>query len=230
MSYQPLHRRTGAPAATTPAAVVADVAGARAGQRRRAPGVEANARLTGATGLLLLVMLAAEGLTIVAIRPLLPWHIGIGLALIPPVALKVGSTLWRFARYYLGDQRYRRAGPPHPILRVLGPVVTGSTAALLATGIAVWLAGPGNGSLLFLHQASFAVWFAAMTVHVLGHVLDAARSTRADVVARGAARAAAPHRAARQALLVSSLVAGVAVALAARGVPSGWLTDFGRAR
>lgn len=49
----------------------------------REPGVEANARLTAATGLLLAVMLAAEGFTIVAIHPLLPRHVARGLALIP---------------------------------------------------------------------------------------------------------------------------------------------------
>lgn len=35
-------------------------------------------------------MLAAEGVTLLSIRGLLSWHIAIGLALIPPVGLKVG--------------------------------------------------------------------------------------------------------------------------------------------
>lgn len=189
--------------------------------RGGSPGVEANARLTATTGLLLLVMLAAEGLTIASIRPLLAWHVAIGLALIPPVALKTGSTLWRFGRYYLGDARYRRAGAPHPILRAIGPVVVVTTAAVLVTGVAAWLAGPADQTLVTLHQASFAVWFAAMTVHVLGHVLRAARLARADFGPR-LHRLTAPYPRTRQGLVVASLGAGVVVAVTTRGLAGGW--------
>jgi hypothetical protein len=186
---------------------------------RRDPGVEGNARLTAITGLVLLVMLAAEGFTILSIRPLLSWHVAIGLALIPPVALKLGSTVWRFSRYYLGDVRYRRAGPPQPILRVIGPFVVLTTVAVLATGVAAWLAGPHNGPYLTLHQASFFLWFAAMTIHVLGHFTRATRLAAADVDVRGAA---VRYRGVRWSLVGLSLVAGLIVALATRGVVTGW--------
>jgi hypothetical protein len=212
---------------------------------RRSPGVEANARLTAATGVLLLVMLAAEGFTILSIHPLLAWHVAIGLALLPPVALKTASTGWRFARYYLGDTAYRRAGPPHPVLRVLGPFVVLTTFAVLATGLATWLAGPTDHLLLTLHKASFVLWFAGMTLHVLGHVVDTGRSVRADVddgfrgsavdshaATNGVPRratvnrgAVVPHAVARHGVVVLSLAAGVVVALTTRGIAgslSGW--------
>ncbi len=39
------------------------------------------------------------------------------------VLLKIGSTGYRFARYYTGAVPYVRKGPPAPLLRLLGPVV-----------------------------------------------------------------------------------------------------------
>mgnify|MGYP003693605523 CR=1 FL=1 len=42
-------------------------------------GTEGNARLTASTGVVLLVLLAVEGVTILAIRPLLSLHVFIGL-------------------------------------------------------------------------------------------------------------------------------------------------------
>ena len=73
--------------------------------------VEANARVTGATGLVLIVLLFLEGLTIPFIGRLVSWHILLGLVLVPPLVLKMASVLWRFARYYLHDPRY--APPDH---------------------------------------------------------------------------------------------------------------------
>lgn len=188
-------------------------------EEARPPGVEANARLTATTGILLFFLLFFEGITVVAIGPLLPWHIGIGLALIPPVALKLGSTGWRFVRYYLRDRRYRAVGPPHPLLRVLGPLVVVSTAALLGSGVALWLAGPQAGSLRALHKATFVVWLILMGVHVLAHLLRATRLTASDAlrlrpVVRGAWL--------RQGLVVASLVLGAVLGFATRNLVHLW--------
>ncbi|MGH7497740.1 MAG: hypothetical protein ACREL3_02695, partial [Gemmatimonadales bacterium] len=70
------------------------------------PGVAGNARLTGAAAAAQLVLLAAEGATIPFIGPLLGPHIFIGMLLIPPVLLKLGSTGYRFARYYTHAEPY----------------------------------------------------------------------------------------------------------------------------
>ena len=84
------------------------------GTRRRADaGVAGNARLTAANAavlLVLLVLLAAEGVTILRVHRLLLPHVFIGVVLIPPVLLKVASTTWRFARYYSGAPAYWRRG------------------------------------------------------------------------------------------------------------------------
>jgi hypothetical protein len=144
-------------------------------------GVEANARLTGSTAAVLLVLLAAEGLTLLRIGPLLKYHVFIGMLLIPPVALKISSTTYRFARYYLGAPAYRRKGPPQPLLRLLGPFVVVLSVLVLASGVALLLA-PVNlrSNLLLVHKASFVLWFGVMAIHVLGHLLDTARLAPRD--------------------------------------------------
>ncbi len=76
----------------------ASLGGARHRVGTRTGGVAGNARLTGAVAVALLVLLAAEGVTIPFIGKWLGPHIFIGLMLIPPVALKLGSTGYRFAR------------------------------------------------------------------------------------------------------------------------------------
>jgi hypothetical protein len=55
-------------------------------------GVEANARRTGSTAAVLLVLLAAEGLTILRVGRLLTWHVFLGMMLVPPVLLARNSS------------------------------------------------------------------------------------------------------------------------------------------
>ena len=75
-------------------------------------GPAGNEILTSATALVLTVLLLAEGVTIVRMHGLVTAHMFIGMVLIPPVLLKLGSTGWRFARYYTGSRPYREKGPP----------------------------------------------------------------------------------------------------------------------
>jgi len=144
-------------------------------------GVEANARLTGTVAAVLLLLLAAEGVTVLRIRALLTPHVFIGMLLVPPILLKMGSTGYRFVRYYAGSPAYRRKGPPPALLRVLGPVVVLLTLTLFASGIALLFAPHGlRRELLFVHKTSFVLWFVAMAVHVLAHLLDTARLAPLD--------------------------------------------------
>src|ERR1700761_6032547 len=118
----------------------------------RTGGVAGNARLTGAVAVALLVLLAAEGLTIPFIGQLLGPHIFIGLMLIPPVALKLGSTGYRFARYYSHAEPYVRKGPPPIVLRVLAPGVVLTTLAVFGTGVALLFSGRPSDTLVFAHK------------------------------------------------------------------------------
>jgi hypothetical protein len=180
----------------------------------RDPGVEANARLTATTGVILLLLLAAEGVTILSIRSLLPEHFFIGFLLIPPVLLKIGSTGYRFARYYTGDQRYRRAGPPALPLRLLGPVMVLSTIALFASGVEVWWFGFRFGTYwLTLHKLSFVIWFGATSLHVLGHLERTPRLVWKDLF--GADRASG--RITRGSLVMAALLLGLVLAVATAG-------------
>ena len=182
------------------------------GGRPRPDGAEANARLTALTAVVLLVLLAAEGLTILRVRALLTPHIFIGMLLVPPVLLKMGSTMWRFARYYLGAPDYRRKGPPLPMFRVLGPVVIILTVALFATGLALFL-GPHSwrAQMLVLHRDSFIVWFVVMTVHVLGHLGETAKIAPRDWMLR--TRHQVDGAGTRQWAIASSLALGLILAL-----------------
>ncbi|HEY0869012.1 MAG TPA: hypothetical protein VGD55_01320 [Acidothermaceae bacterium] len=144
-------------------------------------GAEGNARLTGSAAAVLLILLAAEGATLPALHALLRPHVFIGFALIPPVALKIGSTLYRFGRYYRRAPNYRRKGPPPTVLRILGPVVILTTILVLGSGVALlFLNANWQQHMLTLHKLSFVVWFGAMTVHVLGHILETAQLAPRD--------------------------------------------------
>jgi hypothetical protein len=165
-------------------------------------GVDGNTRLTSATGIVLIVMLAVEGYTILDVRGLITLHIFLGIMLVGPVLLKVASTLYRFARYYSGSRPYVEKGPPHIVLRVLGPLVTISSLAVLGTGLAL-IGASRHGLLLTAHKASFIVWVAVMTIHVLGHIVEASVSSAREV------RASSPGRRLRLAALVLAVAVGV---------------------
>ena len=215
-------RRDGPPPAGTRAPAGAPKA---AEPRRPDPGVEGNRRLTSVNGVVLLVLLAIEGATVFEVGRVLPIHVAVGALLVGLVLLKTASTTYRFVRYYRGDPTYRNSGPPRPLLRLIGPLVILSTVALLGSGIALLLAGPAHRQpFLRLHQASFLIWFAMMTIHVLGHVKEALRTTwaeartdRHDAVGR--------RRRLRIAAVVAALQvgAGLATALVPRAAP--WTTE-----
>src|SRR3954471_19347950 len=75
-------------------------------------GPAGNARLTAWTGLVLLVLFAAELVTLLDVRGLISWHVALGVLLIPPALLKTASVGWRILRYYTGSPPPRRARPP----------------------------------------------------------------------------------------------------------------------
>jgi hypothetical protein len=97
----------------------------------RLGGTEGNEILTSAAAVVLTLLLIAEGVTIVLIGDLLSAHMFIGMALIPPVLLKLGSTGYRFARYYTGARIYREKAPPALVLRLLAPVLVITTISLI---------------------------------------------------------------------------------------------------
>ena len=209
-----------------------------AGPAGRQGGADGNERLTVMTGAVLLILLAAEGFTILGIGRLLTWHFFIGMLLLGPVALKAGSVSYRFFRYYTGHADYRRKGPPALLLRLLGPFIMLLTACVFGTGVILALVGPSaRQPWLLLHKATFILWLGAMTIHVLAYVWRLPRLLYAE--ARGVAlpeagasrygsRAASMlgGRAVRLSLLVASLLAGLVIALLTVHLASAWQSPY----
>jgi type IV secretory pathway TrbD component len=150
-------------------------------------GTEGNERLTVLTGLLVIVVTAAVGVTIVKIGQLLWLHMFLGLLLIGPVALKLASTGYRFVRYYTANPRYHAKGPPAPALRIMAPLIVLLTVTVFASGVVLLFIGPGSSarSMVFLiHKASFIAWLALTAFHILGHLPEIVRVLRVSPASR----------------------------------------------
>jgi hypothetical protein len=180
--------------------------------RVRAPSPDGNERLTSSIGLVLLVLLAVETLTTVALRTYLNVHLFLGLLLLPPVTLKLASTGWRFARYYTRNERYVLAGPPRMLLRMLAPLLVASTLALFGTGVAMIVVGHRGDQLRTLHTFSFVAWGVLIGVHVLAYLTRVLGDGTMDW-RRNAVDVVAGVRS-RRAIVVGTLLAGVVLASA----------------
>ncbi len=201
-----MHTESSRPSdAPTPDAPAANVAG--------------NSRITGAIGAVIFVLLFFEGLTLFEIQRFMWLHVFVGMLLVSFVVAKIASTGYRFSRYYTGQRDYVKKGAPPTILRLLGPIVTVMTVALLATGIGTVLARHVDW-LKFAHKASFVVWFGAMTIHVLGHALETPALAFADW--RRSQRRQVPGASARFVLLAVVVLAGVTLAVVTRGWAHDW--------
>lgn len=173
-------------------------------------GVASNKRMTSLTGALLFVMLGLMGITVLRVRALLPEHLLLGFLLIPPIGLKIATTGYRFVRYYTRDVRYRNAGPPALMLRLIAPIVVVSTVVLFATGIELWLFGLRFGSIwVAAHKLSFLIWLPFTAVHVMSYLGTSGQAV-VDELSAGMSGDALQRRS----LLVASLVAGVVLAAA----------------
>ena len=183
-------------------------------RRSRLGGIDGNESLTAAAAAVLTVLLAVEGVTILALGQLLRVHMFVGLLLIGPVALKLASTGYRFVRYYVRTPLYREKGAPVLPLRVLAPVLVVATVGVFVTGVALLLVGHKSDTLLLLHKVSFIVWGACFAVHFLWHL------PRAWRVLRTGQRI--PGSAARGTAVLGALAGGLVLALAALSFIGAW--------
>ena len=185
-------------------------------------GSEGNRVLTRVNAALLLALLAAQGVTVLALDSLIELHLFIGVVLVGPVALKLAATGYRFVRYYARTPQYREAGPPRTLLRAIAPLLVICTVGLLASGVAVLLDGEASGGLLTIHQTCFWIWLGCLAVHVVFHAGTVARTARADWRAFG--RDVLPGAPVRATLVLASLAGGVLLALAVLSKITGWDT------
>lgn len=180
----------------------------------RSGGPDGNEQLTAVTGLILIVLLAPIGVTILFIGQLTWLHLFLGLLLIGPVGLKMASTGWRFLRYYTHTPVYVRRGPPVLWLRLLAPGVVVTTVAVLATGVVLLFVGPDHRDpWMLLHKAAFIAWIALTALHVLGHLLDLPAAVRADALRATGRRGGQAGAAGRAIAIAGAVVAGLVLAI-----------------
>lgn len=210
------------------------------GEPERHGGAEGNERLTALTGAVLLLLLAAEGITILHVDRFLTLHFFIGMLLIGPVVLKACSVLYRFYRYYSGNGPYRRKGPPAPLLRLLGPFLMLTTAGVFGSGVMLAIVGPaGRHPWMTVHKGAFILWFGAMTIHVLAYVARLPRLLYAEARGGASPQGGGPRhavggrpvsraaqviggRGVRLALLIASLAGGLVIALMTVHLTGAW--------
>ena len=184
---------------------------------------DGNERLTAAVGAILVVLTLIEIATLLlGLHSFLSAHVFVGLVLLPPVAVKLATTGWRFARYYTLNPAYREKGAPQILMRLLAPILVLATVALFGSGVAM---GVTHGEALRIarqvHGPSSVVWLIAIGIHVLVYGLRALRAIAADLAARS--RAAVTGARLRAAVVAVTIVAGVAVGLATLPVDHDWL-------
>jgi hypothetical protein len=191
-------------------------------------GTTGNELLTTVTGAALLVLLAGLGLTIIRIGQLLWLHLFLGMLLIGPLALKLASTGYRFARYYSGSATYRRKGPPPMLMRVMGPIVVISTLIVFATGVALLLVGPSSrGALLPIHKLTFFVWLAFTGLHVLIHLPSILPALSSDYGRPTELGAQVAGRGGRALALGGALVGGLVLAVLVIPEFAPWIHNAG---
>jgi hypothetical protein len=183
-------------------------------ERLKRPNPAGNERLTAAAGLLVLAPALVEVATIpLGVHTFMSLHVFVGLALVPPVLLKLGSTGWRFARYYTRDRAYRAEGAPQIVLRILAPVFVAATVVLFGSGIAMGvLHGHALQIARRLHGPASVTWLVLLGIHVVAYFGRALRSAAADVVPaeRGLARGAVVRAYVATAVVVAGIAVGAA--------------------
>ena len=180
--------------------------------RVRLGGGRGNELLTSINAVTLIVLIAAQLVTVLALDSMIRVHLFVGVVLLGPVALKLATTGYRFVRYYAGAREYRQAGPPRMVLRAIAPVFVAATVGLFASGVAMLVAGDGEGVVHGVHVASFWVWIGCLAIHVALNSREVLGNVRAEWFARARARIAGAEL--RAVLVLSSILGGVLLAVA----------------
>jgi hypothetical protein len=174
--------------------------------------VAGNERLTAAVGLLVLAPIAVEAATVLfGVHTFMSVHVFVGLALIPPVLLKLVSTGWRFARYYTRSRDYVALGPPQTMMRILAPFFVVATITLFGSGVAMgFLHGHTLAIARRVHGPSSVIWLGLLGLHVLVYLGRALRRGVGDVLprTRGHARGVAARGFALASVVICGLVLG----------------------
>ena len=186
-------------------------------------GARGNLILTRVTAGMLVLLLAAQGLTLFSVEGMLQPHLFIGLVLIPPLILKLGTTSYRFTRYYTGSAAYREQGPPKIIPRIIAPILVLATITLFSSGVWMLALGHKSDQAMSIHTASFVVWGIAFLIHLAVHTPTLVRALKEDW--NGMLRRTVAGASTRAMLLAASFGAGLALALSLLGAITGFEGD-----
>jgi len=184
---------------------------------------DGNERLTAAIGVLLLIPIIVELATIVlGVHTFMSLHVFVGLALIPAVLLKLGSTGWRFARYYTRSRAYVEHGPPQLAMRLLAPLLVAATVVLFGSGVAMGLLhGQALQLARRLHGPASVIWLLLIGVHVLVYLRRAVRDYGRDL--RPSAGPTVPGARGRSYVLAAALGLGLLAGAAAVPAQHRWI-------
>ena len=184
---------------------------------------DGNERLTASVGLVLIVLTVIELATLLlGLGRFLSLHVFVGLALLPPVVLKLGSTGWRFTRYYTKAAAYRAKGAPQLVMRLMAPLLVAATILLFGSGVALgFLHGHSLQLARDLHGPASVAWMLLVGVHVLVYLKRALLTTKEDVepTSRSTVRGAS----ARNLILAAAVITGLVVGLGTLTMQHRWL-------
>jgi len=184
--------------------------------------VVGNERMTALAGAVLLVLILVELVTAAYLTALLSAHVFAGVLLAGPLIVKLGSTGWRFLRYYTGSPAFVRRGPPRLALRVLAPLLIATTLVVIGSGIGLVVTGPRYaGPLLPLHGFSVLIWFPLNAIHVFAHIRRVPRLVSDDWSKPSVERA--PGRGLRLGMNLGALMGGALAAILLLPVAVPWI-------
>jgi hypothetical protein len=178
------------------------------------PAVLGNLRLTALTGLALVLLLVSVYGTGVLFGDLRPAHFFTGFFIIPLLLAKLASVGWRFFHYYGRSARYRAAGPPWLLPRVLAVPLILSTIIAVSSGVILWALGMQHGTWSTIHTDSVVILLLLVGVHLAAHLRRAVRAIEGD-------RANTTRRW-RLAAVFLSVAGGVALAIAMARFEPAW--------
>src|SRR5437763_7423314 len=191
------------------------------GERRS--GVVGNERLTALAGAVLLVLILVELVSVVNLHALLPIHVFVGVLLAGPLVVKLGSTGYRFLRYYTRSPAYVRRGPPRLPLRLLAPLLLVTTLVVIGSGIGLVVTGPAQAGLLLpMHNLSVLVWLSMIAIHVFAYIWRTPHLV-ADDWSKPSGRSPAPGRGLRLGVNLGALLAGAVAAILLFPVSTPWV-------
>lgn len=185
--------------------------------------VVGNERMTALVGAVLLVLILIELVSAAILRVLLSVHIFVGMLLVGPLAVKIGSTFYRFLRYYTRSPAFVRRGPPRLVLRVLAPLLIATTLVVIGSGIGLVALGPRSaGPLLPLHGFSTLIWLPLLAIHVFAYIWRVPRLV-ADDWSNPSGRSLVPGRGRRLGVNFGVLMLGVLAAILLLPVATPWI-------